>query len=73
MFFLLLLGAGPGNTEGFVLYKDEDKTDEVLSYTETDGKIICTVSGINGLPGLPSRSAELHLEKGQERTAYRRA
>ena len=50
MFFLLLLGAGPGNTEGFVLYKDEDKTDEVLSYTETDGKIICTVSGINGLP-----------------------
>ena len=32
-------------------YKDDDKTDEVLSYIiNAEGKIACTVRGIPGLP-----------------------
>lgn len=32
------------------MYKDDDKTDEVLSFIiDADGKIVCTVRGIPGL------------------------
>ena len=44
------LGVPSSDSKGFVLYKDDDKTDEVLSYIiDADGKIVCTVRGIPGL------------------------
>ena len=44
------LGVPSSDSRGFVLYKDDDKTDEVLSYIiDADGKIVCTVRGIPGL------------------------
>lgn len=44
------LGIPSSDSKGFVLYKDDDKTDEVLSYViDADGKIVCTVRGILGL------------------------
>lgn len=47
------LGVPSSDSRGFVLYKDDDKTDEVLSYIidadGKDGKIVCTVRGIPGL------------------------
>ena len=44
------LGVPSRDSKGFVLYKDDDKTDEVLSYIiDADGKIVCTVRGIPGL------------------------
>ncbi len=44
------LGVPTSDSRGFVLYKDDDKTDEVLSYIiDADGKIVCTVRGIPGL------------------------
>ena len=50
MFLMWIFGAS-SDREGFVLYKDDDKTNEVLSYIiNADGKIACTVRGIPGLP-----------------------
>ena len=44
------LGVPSSDSRGFVPYKDDDKTDEVLSYIiDADGKIVCTVRGIPGL------------------------
>lgn len=44
------LGVPSSDSKGLVLYKDDDKTDEVLSYIiDADGKIVCTVRGIPGL------------------------
>lgn len=47
------LGVPSSDSKGFVPYKDDDKTDEVLSYIidadGKDGKIVCTVRGIPGL------------------------
>ena len=44
------LGVPSSDSKEFVLYKDDDKTDEVLSYIiDADGKIVCTVRGIPGL------------------------
>lgn len=44
------LGVPSSDSRGFVLYMDDDKTDEVLSYIiDADGKIVCTVRGIPGL------------------------
>lgn len=44
------LGVPSSDSRGSVLYKDDDKTDEVLSYIiDADGKIVCTVRGIPGL------------------------
>ena len=50
MILMWLLGVPSSDSKGFVLYKDDDKTDEVLSYIiDADGKIVCTVRGIPGL------------------------
>lgn len=44
------LGVPSSDSKGFVLYKDDDKTDEVLSYIiDADGKIVYTARGIPGL------------------------
>ncbi len=47
------LGVPSSDSRGFVLYKNDDKTDEVLSYIidadGKDGKIVCIVRGIPGL------------------------
>ena len=50
MILMWFLGVPSSDSKGFVLYKDDDKTDEVLSYIiDADGKIVCTVRGIPGL------------------------
>ena len=50
MILIWFLGVPSSDSRGFVLYKDEDKTDEVLSYIiDADGKIVCTARGIPGL------------------------
>ena len=53
MILMWFLGVPSSDSKGFVLYKDDDKTDEVLSYIidadDKDGKIVCTVRGIPGL------------------------
>lgn len=50
MILMWFLGVPSSDSRGFVLYKDDDKTDEVLSYIiDADGKIVCTVRGIPGL------------------------
>lgn len=50
MILMWCLGVPSSDSRGFVLYKDDDKTDEVLSYIiDADGKIVCTVRGIPGL------------------------
>ena len=50
MILMWFLGVPSSDSKGFVLYKDDDKTDEVLSYIiDADGKIVCTVRGISGL------------------------
>ena len=50
MILMLFLGVPSSDSKGFVLYKDDDKADEVLSYIiDADGKIVCTVRGIPGL------------------------
>ena len=47
MILMWFLGVPFSDSKGFVLYKDDDKTDEVLSYIiDADGKIVCTVRGI---------------------------
>lgn len=44
------LGVPSSDSRGFVLYKNDDKTDEVLSYIiDADGKIVYTARGIPGL------------------------
>lgn len=44
------LGVPSSDSRGLALYKDDDKTDEVLAYIiDADGKIVCTVRGILGL------------------------
>lgn len=44
------LGVPSSDSRGFVLYMDDDKTDEVLSYIiDAYGKIVCTARGIPGL------------------------
>lgn len=52
------LGVPSSDSRGFVLYKDDDKADEVLSYIidayGKDGKIVCTVRGIPGLTATSS-------------------
>lgn len=50
MILMWSLGVPSSDCRGFVPYKDDDKTDEVLSYIiDADGKIVCTVRGIPGL------------------------
>ena len=50
MILMWFLGVPSSDSKEFVLYKDDDKTDEVLSYIiDADGKIVCTVRGISGL------------------------
>lgn len=53
MILMWFLSVPSSDSRGFVLYKDDDKTDEVLSYIidadVKDGKIVCTVRGIPGL------------------------
>lgn len=50
MILMWFLGVPSSDSRGFVLYKDDDKTDEVLSYIiDANGKIVCTVRGIPGL------------------------
>lgn len=53
MILMWFLGVPSSDSRGFVLYKDGDKTDEVLSNIidadGKDGKIVCTVRGIPGL------------------------
>ena len=53
MILMWFLGVPSSDRRGFVLYKDDDKTDEVLSNIidadGKDGKIVCTVRGIPGL------------------------
>ena len=50
MILMWFLSVPSSDSRGFVLYKDDDKTDEVLSYIiDADGKIVCTVRGIPGL------------------------
>ena len=50
MILMWFLGVPSSDSKGFILYKDDDKTDEVLSYIiDADGKIVCTVRGIPGL------------------------
>ena len=50
MILMWFLGVPSSDSKGFVLYKDDDKTDEVLSYIiDADGKIVCAVRGIPGL------------------------
>ena len=49
MFFMMLAGGYTGDTKGFVLYRDNDNNDEVLSYTDTSGKVMCTVTDVPGL------------------------
>ena len=50
MILMWFLGVPSSDSKEFVLYKDDDKTDEVLSYIiDADGKIVCTVRGIPGL------------------------
>ena len=41
MLFMMLVGGSPGDSEGFVLYADEEMKEEVLSYTKAYGKIVC--------------------------------
>ena len=48
MFFMMLAGY-TGDTKGFVLYRDNDNKDEVLSYTSTSGITVCTVTDVPGL------------------------
>ena len=47
MILMWFLCVPSSDSRGFVLYKDDDKTDEVLSYIidadGKDGKIVCTV------------------------------
>ena len=45
MFFMMLAGY-TGDTKGFVLYRDNDNKDEVLSYTSTSGITVCTVTDV---------------------------
>lgn len=55
MILMWFLGVPSSDSKGFVLYKDDDKTDEVLSYIiDADGKIVCTVRGIPGLTATSS-------------------
>lgn len=50
MILMWFLGVPSSDSKGFVLYKDDDKTDEVLSYIiDADDKIVCTARGIPGL------------------------
>lgn len=50
MILMWFLCVPSSNSRGLALYKDDDKTDEVLAYIiDADGKIVCTVRGIPGL------------------------
>ena len=57
------LGVPSSDSKGFVLYKDDDKTDEVLSYIiDADGKIVYTARGI---PGLTATSTDQLGQNGK--------
>ncbi|CDA94067.1 putative uncharacterized protein [Bacteroides sp. CAG:709] len=58
MLFMLLVGGSPGDSEGFVLYADEEMKEEVLSYTKAYGKIVCEVTGVPGLEAMEFMDCE---------------